>query len=350
MIFIQQRITAFSQLGVQLRSLLNDFYASKITSVFNEDVMHNALGNNPWFTINSIHQMLDSVAQMMDENNLKKFLEKYPLLEKNKQSKTIAVIMSGNIPLVGFQDFMHVLLTGHKFLGKLSHQDRVLLPALSEMLLAIEPEFEPYISFTESKISNFDAVIATGSDNSGRYFDYYFGKYPNLIRRNRHGVGILKGNESIEALQNLGIDVFSFFGLGCRNVSTLFVPPDFNFEPLFSSFENFSAVAEHSKYFNNYEYSKAIFLVNGLQHLDNGFVLIRQAEDFGSPVAVLHYQMYNDLNELNELMDLNHTKIQGIVSDNAWYAGSFPFGRAQFPNLTDYADRMDTVAFLLGLS
>jgi len=144
--------------------------------------------------------------------------------------------------------------------------------------------------------------------------------------------------------------VFSFFGLGCRNVSTLFVPPDFNFEPLFSSFENFSAVAEHSKYFNNYEYSKAIFLVNGLQHLDNGFVLIRQAEDFGSPVAVLHYQMYNDLNELNELMDLNHTKIQGIVSDNAWYAGSFPFGRAQFPNLTDYADRMDTVAFLLGLS
>lgn len=350
MLFIHQRIAAFSQLGVHLKSLLNDFKTGKINTVFADDVMQAALSSNPWFTKDNIHLMLESIAEMLDNSNLEKILSTYPLLGKNQQAKTVAVIMAGNIPLVGFQDFLHVLLSGHKFLGKLSHQDCFLLPALAEMLITIEPEFETRISFTEQKISNFDAVIATGSDNSGRYFDYYFRQFPNLIRRNRHGVGILAGEESMASLQNLGRDVFSFFGLGCRNVSTLFVPLHFDFELLFRAFESFSTVAEHSKYFNNYEYNKAIFLVNGVQHLDNGFVLIRRAEDFGSPVAVLHYQVYSEVENLKEVLDLNQNKIQCIVSDNGWYAGSYPFGKAQFPVLTDYADRQDTIQFLLGLS
>jgi hypothetical protein len=350
MLLIHQRIAAFSQLGVHLKNLLNDFETGKIDAVFDDEVMQSALSNNSWFTKDNIHLMLKSIAEMLDNSVLENILRDYPLLETKQQTKTIAVIMAGNIPLVGFQDFLHVLLSGHSFLGKLSHQDSFLLPALAKMLIAIEPEFKDLISFAEQKINNFDAVIATGSDNSGRYFDYYFGKFPNLIRRNRHGVGILTGDESMASLQNLGLDIFSFFGLGCRNVSTLFVPPNFNFEPLFKAFEGFSAVAEHSKYFNNYEYNKAIFLVNGVKHLDNGFVLIRQAEDFGSPVAVMHYQVYDELKKLKEVLDLNQSKIQCIVSDNSWFAGSYPFGRAQFPGLTAYADGMDTIQFLLGLT
>ncbi|HOI33367.1 MAG TPA: acyl-CoA reductase, partial [Bacteroidales bacterium] len=289
-------------------------------------------------------------VSMLDQNALSTIAEKYAIKETNSQLKTVAVIMAGNVPLVGFLDFVHVLLCGHRFIGKLSHQDRFLLPAIAKMLLDIEPRFEPLIRFTEAKLDDFDAVIATGSDNSSRYFDYYFRKYPHIIRRNRHGVAIIKGNESDESLHQLGLDIFSYFGLGCRNVSTLFVPKEYSFDRLLQSFEAYSFVADHSKYFNNYEYYKSIFLINGEHHFDNGFVLIKAADDFGSPVAVLHYQFYDNLSNLDELITLNLDKIQCVVSENAWYSNSYPFGKAQFPGLTDYADGLDTIRFLLGLN
>ncbi|MDY0085450.1 MAG: acyl-CoA reductase [Bacteroidales bacterium] len=347
---LDQRINALSQLGHQLNNLMEGYYKPQHAAVLTEEVMQQAMRANPWFTEENIHLMLRSVVAMLKPDELTKIAKQYAIPETNNQAKTLAVIMAGNVPLVGFQDFVHVLLCGHSFLGKLSHQDRFLLPAIAKMLIDIEPGFESFISFTDQRISDFDAVIATGSDNSGRYFDYYFGKYPHVIRRNRHGVAILNGNESDEALHQLGLDIFSYFGLGCRNVSTLFVPKDYNFERLLQSFEAYSKVADHTKYFNNYEYYKAIFLVNGVQHYDSGFVLLKAAEDFGSPVAVLHYQQYEDEGILNEVIALNKDKIQCTVSDKAWYSNSYPFGKAQFPALTDYADGIDTIAFLLRLN
>jgi len=349
MLLFDQRIHSFCQLGEEINSLIHNFNERKSATVFSE-VVRKAMAHNPWFTEQNIYLMLNSIAKMLDRNKLERLTQSYPELKHGTAAKTIAVIMAGNIPLVGFQDFLHVLLTGHRFLGKLSHQDRFLLPAIAALLIKIEPAFESEIQFTDQTINNFDAVIATGSDNSGRYFDYYFGNYPHIIRRNRHGVAILTGNESTASLSDLGLDVFSFFGLGCRNVSTIFVPEGYKFDKMFEAFEPFEETANHSKYFSNYEYNKAIFLVNGVQHYDNGFVLIQQADSFGSPVAVIHYQTYTNTQELEEILKLNQEKIQCVVSDNAWFKESYPLGQAQFPAINDFADGIDTIDFLIKLN
>lgn len=347
MIFFTKRLDAFERLGKLLKEEVAAVSEQENEALSGfEKAKAKALAKNAWFTLDNIDLMLSTIVKIISAEQLKLLANSYQL-ETIKNPKTVAVIMAGNIPMVGFHDFLSVLVSGHRFLGKLSSEDPFLLPALAEILLAIEPEFKDYITFSETPISGFDAVIATGSDNTTRYFNYYFGKYPNLIRGNRNGIAILNGSETKEELQQLGIDIFSFFGLGCRNVSSLFVPASYDFNKLFEALETFEELKNHSKYFNNYEYNKAIWLINGEPHFDNGFVLLKKAAEFSSAVSVLHFQQYSDTKILQKILDENQDKIQCIVSQQAHWPGSCAFGQAQMPAVLDYADGLDTLNFLL---
>ena len=270
-------------------------------------------------------------------------------LELRHNALTVAVVMAGNVPAVGFHDFLSVLFAGHRFLGKLSSEDNKLMPAIAEVLIALEPVFADAIRFTGETIKGFDAVIATGSNNSSRYFEYYFGKYPHIIRKNRNGVAVLTGRENEEKLRKLSEDIFLYFGLGCRNVAFLYVPFDYDFSLLLKVLSERKELTDNNKYFNNYEYNKAIFLVNNTAHFDTGNLILTEQSQYGSPVSVLHYAYYRDAGSLrNELM-LNRDKIQCVVADEGVWDGAVPFGKSQVPMLWEYADNTDTVEFLLSL-
>ena len=256
--------------------------------------------------------------------------------------------MAGNIPLVGFHDFLCVLLSGNKVLAKLSSNDNLILPFLSKILLEQNPELKAYINFTEEKLENFDAVIATGSNNTSRYFEYYFGKYPNIIRKNRNSVAVLTGNETHEELALLGQDIFRYFGLGCRNVSKLFVPEGYNFDAFYTSIFEFQDIINQNKYANNYDYNKAVYLMSNMNILDNGFLILKEDESFASPIACLFFEHYKDQSSLKEKLQLQEENIQCIVS-NGWFEDEIPFGKTQIPALMDYADSVDTLQFLLNL-
>jgi hypothetical protein len=251
--------------------------------------------------------------------------------------------MAGNIPLVGFHDFLCALISGNNVQIKLSSKDSKLIKYLVGYIERIEPSFQGRITFKE-RLEGFDAIIATGSDNSARYFEYYFGKYPNIIRKNRTSCAILTDAESDQEIANLGIDIFSYFGLGCRNVSKLYVPTDYDFINLLSRLESFKEIIHHHKYCNNYDYQKSILLVNGVQHLDNGFLLLQENEKLVSPISVLYYERYVDESDLRNKLKVNAEKIQCIVGKVK--PAEIPFGQAQYPNVWDYADQIDTLKFL----
>lgn len=257
--------------------------------------------------------------------------------------------MAGNIPAVGFHDFLSVLMSGHKLIARLSSDDDKLLPAIADILVAIEPEFEELITFEGGKLNGFDAVIATGSDNTARYFEYYFGKYPHVIRKNRNGVAVLNGDESKEDLNCLADDIFLYFGLGCRNVSRIFVPLKYDFQKLLSVIEKRNGILENSKYFNNYEYNKAIYLINKTGHFDSANLLLVQNEQIASPVSVLNYEYYSDLHLLEKTLEAREMEIQCVVSNEGRLKKVIPFGSTQQPKLWDYADGVDTMRFLLKL-
>jgi hypothetical protein len=305
---------------------------------------------NPWFTDKSIQLALQSWCNALTKANIYKWVENYKSdFAIQKQSKTIGVVMAGNIPMVGFHDFLSVLISGHQFLGKLSSDDKILIPAFAEILVKIEPAFKDQIKFTQGQLKDFNAIIATGSNNTARYFEYYFGKYPNIIRKNRNGVGVITGNERANELALLGNDIFSYFGLGCRNVSKLYVPNNYDFNSLFSAFENYSDVAVNHKYVNNYDYNKSIYLVNKEDHFDNGFVLLKNDDAMVSPISVIFYEYYNDLKELNVKLNNSENQIQCIVSNSNEIDNRIDFGKTQQPELWDYADGIDTLNFLLHL-
>jgi hypothetical protein len=253
--------------------------------------------------------------------------------------------MAGNVPLVGFHDFLSVLITGNNVLAKLSSNDTQLLPFLANYLISIEPEFKDCISFSEKKLTNFDAVIATGSNNTARYFDYYFGKYPHIIRKNRNSVAILTGNETPQQLEALANDVFRYFGLGCRNVSKIFIPENYDFDTFFNGMFSWKELINNNKYIDNYDYNKAVYLMSKMNLLDNEFLLLKHDEEYASPISVVFYEFYKDLDKLNNKLSEESEHIQCIISEE-----HIPFGTAQTPNLWDYADGVDTVAFLLKLS
>lgn len=300
---------------------------------------------NAWFTHENILRTVASWGEQLREENLHKWLSRYKA-GKN-QIKTVAIIMAGNIPLVGFHDFLSVLITGNRAQVKCSSNDRILLPFVAQYLTSLDPGMGDAITFQEGSLQNYDAVIATGTNNTSRYFEYYFGRKPHIIRRNRNSAAVLDGRESKEDLAALGADVFSYFGLGCRNVSKLFVPVDYDFAAFMQAMEQYSTVGTHQKYANNYDYNKAVYLMSKFQFLDNGFLLLKEDTGYSSPIGVLFYEYYKDLAWLNDRLDSDAEKIQCLLGKGS---GRFmlPFGTAQDPALWDYADGVDTVEFLLG--
>lgn len=335
---LEDRIRAFVRLGERFER----FIQSEIS-----DLAIQIENNNPWFTPENTKTAIKALLANLTQEKLEKWIEPYDLLKINKP-KSIGILMAGNIPAVGFDDLMCVLIAGHQACVKLSSSDRVLMKWIIDQLIAIEPGFDKFISI-EEMLKSKNAYIATGSDNSARYFDYYFGKYPHIIRKNRTSVGILDGSENSEDFRKLAADVFQYFGLGCRNVAKIYIKEQSQLIGFLDAIVEFKNIVNHHKYFNNYEYNKSIYLVNKDEHLDNGFLLLKESGSMVSPIAVLFYEYYANRSEIDQKLSEEKEKIQCIVSNQAWYPGSINFGDAQFPGLGDYADGVDTLSFLSGL-
>lgn len=328
-----QRINAFSKLGSKLNQVSDSEF---------QEILGNVKNQNPWFTEENIKLAISGITKLLEKTNLEKWTASYDL--NPKQAKTIGVAMAGNIPMVGFHDLLCILISGHHCIAKLSSQDTILMKWLAETLITIEPEFSSRITFQE-RLNHVEAMIATGSDNTARYFEYYFRNIPHIIRKNRSSCAILIGEESSEELTVLGQDVFAYFGLGCRNVSKLYVPEGYNFIGMLDSWESFHDIIHHHKYCNNYDYQKSILLVNGIPFLDTGYVLLTENESLVSPISTVYYETYTDPNDLSQKLNKHREKLQCLVSSNG-STESVPFGKAQLPEVWDYADHVDTVKFL----
>jgi hypothetical protein len=334
---VEKLIIAFTKLGAFMASPDAAFTA----------VMEGSSNHNAWFTLEEVKKAVTSLSYMLNNNDIEKWFQS---IEISDNPKKIGLVLAGNIPLVGFHDVLAVLVTGNIALIKLSSSDDKLLPALLRQLVSIEPALEPQIQYTD-RLKDFDAIIATGSNNSSRYFDYYFGKVPNIIRKNRNSVAVLTGDESKEAIAQLGHDIFDYFGLGCRNVSKIFIPEGYEIKNFFEPLESFQPIINHFKYNNNYDYNKSIYLVNQVKHYDNGFLLLKEDEGMSSPLAVLYFEYYNSLDAVAERLNVQQAEIQCAVSEAQMTLdlAVLPFGQSQSPKLWDYADNVDTVAFLTKL-
>ena len=339
----------------QLGTFLNQFKVEGIKKQegipFNEvyfdsfkNLIETAEVYNGWFTKDNVLYAIEQWANLLNYNAIEAWLSKYHF--KVKTPKKVAIIMAGNIPLVGFHDFLSVLITGHHILIKQSSNDKHFLPLIVNYLEAIDPSLKGTISFTDGKLEDFDAVIATGSNNTARYFEYYFKGKPSIIRKNRNSVAVLTGNETEEDMKALSEDVFRYYGLGCRNVSKLFVPKDYNFDSFFEGMYHWHPIVEETKYANNYDYNKAVYLMSEFDMLENGFLMIKEDTSYGSPIATLFYEYYNSLEELKEKLGQDSNQIQCVVSKGL-FATEVTFGQTQKPELWDYADNVDTVEFLL---
>lgn len=330
----KQRIEAFVALGEFLRS-----DNEKI-----QQAIDLAAIKNPWFTKANTSKQLEAIAKNLTEEHLQNWLSPYPDLDENQ---TVGLILAGNIPLVGFHDILAVLLAGYSTAIKVSSDDAGLTTFVLDALVAIAPQFAEKIAVVD-RLTHYDIIIATGSDNSARYFEHYFGKKPHIIRKNRNSVAILTGEESEEELRALGYDIFDYFGLGCRSVSKLYLPKDFAVARFFEAIQSFQSVGDHFKYANNYDYNKSIYLINAEKHYDNGFLLLKEDERLASPLAVVFYEEYSDKDELVAKIQAQSEKIQCIVSPATLVEGipTFPLGGSQCPSLTDYADGVNVLDFL----
>jgi hypothetical protein len=336
---IEQRLRALIGLGQQLL----------LDSADKERAIQRALAENHWFSESDIRQSIHAIAtQYLSEPALRQWLTGYEL-PAAIEPKIVGTVLAGNIPLVGFHDLLCVFISGHKAQVKLSSKDSVMMRYIIDLWCEIEPLYANYCTVSE-QLKGFDAVIATGSNNSSRYFDYYFGNYPHIIRRNRHAVAVLSGNESKDELVALGIDVFSYCGLGCRNVSKLFVPPHYDFTPLLQSWQIFDEVMLRDKYKSNYDYQRTLLLLNREDHLAADFVMLRQyADAIASPISVVYYEVYDSQQNLAQRLNSLSEQIQCVVGNNSVYEPCIAFGKAQLPALHDYADGVDTLRFLLEL-
>jgi len=350
---LQKRINAFATLGDFLSQFLESHVTENIQLTelnklyFNEfdKTLHRAKIQNAWFTNENIRFAIKGIAKMLKKEVLEKWVSSYSIENQNKTSKKIGVVMAGNIPLVGFHDLLCVLISGNNLFAKLSSKDQVLIQFIANLLIAIEPDFKNRIQLTTETLKGIDAIIATGSNNSSRYFEYYFAKYPHIIRKNRSSVAVLNGKESQQDLENLGHDIFMYFGLGCRNVSKIFIHQDFDIQLIFKNIVGYNQLIQHHKYANNYDYNRAIYLINTISFLENGFSLFKEDFEYSSPIAVVFYERFSDLEKLKKRLLFDSDKIQCIVS-NEEIEGSFAFGEAQFPAIDDYADGIDTMQFL----
>ncbi len=330
---LEKRIEAFVKLGNRLSEDIDKDLMS---------IIRLAQVHNPWFTENNCMKSLRAWGKVLTRDNLEKWIATYSL--NPSQKKKVGIIMAGNIPLVGFHDLLSVVLSGHMCIVKMSSQDDVLMKSMIDYLLRLLESGSDHLAIVD-QLKSVDAVIATGSDNSARYFEYYFGKYPNIIRKNRTSVAIIVGNETEEELLDLGRDVFTYFGLGCRNVSKLFFPKGYEIKRLLDLWNEFAPILDHNKYRNNYDYHKSILLVNKEDHLDTGFALLRETQDLVSPLSVIYYQYYEDFESLLDSIAQQDKKIQCTVCAKKSQKFIAP-GQTQEPELWDYADGVDTLKFL----
>ncbi|WP_445452033.1 acyl-CoA reductase [Flavobacterium sp. 25HG05S-40] len=321
--------------------LYNDLYFEKF-----KDLIALSQSHNGWFTPEQVYFAIQSWAEALQEENLDQWLSQYDF--NKATSKNVGLIMAGNIPLVGFHDFLSVLISGHKALVKLSSNDQHLIKFLADYLISVEPRLSEYLFFVDGKLDNFDAVIATGSNNTARYFEFYFKNKPSIIRKNRNSAAVLDGSETHEDLIGLGEDIFRYFGLGCRNVSKLFVPKGYNFDAFFKAMYEYKDVIFYEKYSNNYDYNKAVFLMSNFKLLDNEFLTLKEDASYASPISSVFYENYDSLADLQKRLENDAEQIQCIVSKNL-IPNSIPFGKTQKPELWDYADNVDTLKFLATL-
>ena len=338
----EKQISGLAQLG---------FYINKFLEVKPENynevdekfaaLLRKSEIENSWFTQESQRFALKQWADLLTEENLNHWLSKY---KPSHDSKKVGLILAGNIPMVGFHDVISVILSQHIALIKLSSKDRTILPFLLNKWQEFS-EAELQYEFVE-KLQDFDAVIATGSNNTARYLEYYFKDHLSIIRKNRTSIAVLKGYETPEELQLLAEDIFRYYGLGCRNVTRLFIPQDFVIDGLFENFLNFKEIINHNKYANNYEYNRAIYLLNQERFWDNNFVMLKEDEALFSPLSVINFTRYKNIDEVKSFINENEENIQAIVAKPELGLDSIALGEAQNPDLETYADHVDTMQFL----
>jgi len=335
----KQRIDAFARLGERLTHILNHIttdeherYRASIALAFHK---------NGWFTEREVKFALSYWAETLNKDTLEAFLEPYVYTNSPKK---VGLILAGNIPLVGYQDILCTLLSGHHAVIKPSGSDTVLIQLMMELLVEVEPAAQGWFTIHQELMKEYDAVIATGSNNSARYFEQYFGKVPNIIRRNRTSIAVLDGTESEEEMQQLMEDALLYFGLGCRNVTKIYVPEDYDLNKIFAASVPFAYVMDNKKYANNYAYHRTLLMMQQKEVLENEVLLLTPSEEIFSPVSVLHYERYNDLNALNNTLQALEDDIQCRVSKK-----DVSFGMAQRPRLNEFADGVDTMKFLATL-
>lgn len=316
-----------------------------------EAVINRTATLNPFFTTEFTHTAISAITEeMLGEQKLNAWLSAYPLPVQDPTA-IVGIIMAGNIPLVGFHDFLCVYVTGHPMQIKLSGKDDLLFPVIFDMLCKIDTEL-PVRARIVDKLYGYDAVIATGSNNSYRYFEYYFREKPKILRKSRNSVAVLTGNESDADLVALGDDIFMYFGFGCRNVSKIYVPEDYDIRRLFPHLDKYQWMFNHSKYMNNYDYNRTILLLNRTPHLANEILMIQENQAIASPVSMLYYERYKEMDSLGQQIGQHIDDIQCVVAGEAMgmlNLNTVGFGTAQKPSLTDYADGVDILTFLIGL-
>jgi len=343
-------LSQFKQTGIQKKKDIpnNDLFFDALNMLIDR-----AKEQNPWFTKENILHALEAWADALQPEKIDQWFEQEQIKE-TKNPKNVGIIMAGNIPLVGFHDFLSVLASGHHLKAKLSQNDKYLLPLLAKYLISLNPEYKKQIEFVDGQLKDIDAVIATGSDNTARYFDYYFGKYPHIIRKNRNSVAVLTGKETDEELSKLADDIMRYFGLGCRNVSKIFVPKDYNFNPLFKALLKYKNLINYAKYANNYDYNKAVYIMSVDKDirdslLDNDLVLLKKDSGYSSPIGTLFYEHYDSSRDVKKIIEHDKDKIQAVVSKIPDIKNAIPFGSTQTPQLWDYADGVNTIQFLKDL-
>jgi Acyl-CoA reductase (LuxC) len=344
---LKERIESLIQLGKELTPENERLQA----------VVNRTYHNNSWFTVENQWKAIEAIVHnFLKRDILESWIASYTIPDEPTHMKSVCLVLAGNIPLVGFHDILCVFVAGHKAKIKVSEKDPFLMPFIIENLTEINPSpkessrtVKQYFETVQGPMKDFDTVIATGSNNSARYFEAYFGKYPHIIRKNRNAVAVLEGTESAEDFMKLGEDVFTYFGLGCRNVSKIYLPRNYEFNPLLEALHEYREIVLHDKYKNNFDYQFTLLILNKVKYQGNGCILMIESLGIASPIALLHYEYYDDFDTLQLELNSRKDEIQCVVS-NTPIEGlpSFKFGDAQKPSIKDYADGVDTMAFLLG--
>ncbi|MBD77701.1 MAG: acyl-CoA reductase [Crocinitomicaceae bacterium] len=342
---VQDRIDAFSILGKELKTYIDQTELDSVGDKYSalNDSVEQSFYHNGWFVKDEVLRAIKGIIRFLNKEELQQWVANYSSLFDQPATKRVGVIMAGNVPLVGFHDMLCVLISGYQVSVKLSSDDKLLLPAIWRLMEEVSPELYKRVDYVD-RLEGYDAVIATGSNNTSRYFESYFSKVPNIIRKNRTSVGVLTGEETEQELDLLASDIFQYYGLGCRNVSKVYVPESYDVDILFKAMLPYQYVTDNKKYMNNYLYHQTLFLMNDDSILDNGFIVLKEDNNLHSPLGVLFVERYSDVHKLGVELTKLKDQIQCYVGKDY-----LAFGQAQIPRLNDYADNVNTLDFLAQL-